>query len=244
MTRRCLESQQRQATAVDEGYTPPRTFGDFYTRYPNAIKMRLHRRWGLQGLDQEDFEHDVCVHLLSLPVDSIFKPRGCVDRIATYDAAKRGGGSERLFLGYIHLIIDNFYRSRVCRRSNQFNSKTFTIADLIGPDGSGDGIDEDTAMARLSDAFEVKDDPLPRIYWRQFLRRAAAVHPLLVTVADALVKHPTKSEAAVLLKMSLPRFDYIVRVLRVLAVDDRKALKRFRKLRKLRVPIRALVGTE
>jgi hypothetical protein len=168
----------------------------------------------------DDWEHDVCVHLLTLPSDSVFRTNGCADRISTYDPDRRGGGSEPLFIDYIYLIIDNFCRSRF-RTSNQLSAKTITLSDLFAETKHENPVDEDEAVASRSSAFKVCFDPVTRITCRELIQRARHFDPLLPAVIDALVVYSSQREAASHLQVTEKVFRFILRDLRMLARGER-----------------------
>jgi hypothetical protein len=228
--------QTASRAARHDGFCAPQTFAEFHERYPTVIRARLRRRWGFRNEELEDCEQEVCVHLLSLPKGSIFRSRGCVDRIATYDPAKRGGNSEPLFIDYVNLIIDNYCKSQLQRNQNKLVSNTIGVVDLIRLNKDGIRIDEESAIAQLSAALSVSTDPLSGISWQQLLRRAQRAHPLLPYACLALVTYSTRREAAASLQMTPERFWYVMRFVRALVVNDQATLGRFGRRKKWSLP--------
>lgn len=215
------------------GYRPPKTFAEFYQRYPGVIKARVRGKWHLFGCELEDWEHEVCVFFLTIPQKSVFRTRGCVDRIAIYDPARLGGNSsEGLFLNYINLIIDNFCRSKLRTNSHKLICKTISISEVeVGLD-SKDMPEKETAMARLSAAFAISPNPLPKIMCREIAERADQLHPLFSAVMNALLTRSTKTEIAAHLNISDKKLRWILKDLKALGYGEQVRPRRQRNRRK------------
>jgi hypothetical protein len=176
--------------------------------------------------------------MLSIPKGSIFEAKGCVDRVSTYDPSRRGGGNERLFLDYINLLIDNYYRHTVVLNRNRLISSTTGIADLTTPESAGEGVDEEAVLAWYSAASCVNDEPLSILSWQQFLNRAYRVHPLLAYACNALSQHATKTDAAASLGLKPHQLEHVSRYVRAFIAGDQATLKKFDKRRKRCYPNR------
>lgn len=213
------------------GSCSPKTFTEFYSRFPDAIKARLRWKWGLKRQELEDWEHDVYVHLLSVPPNSAFAQRGCLDRIATYDPAKRGGDSDGLFLDYVHLIVDNFCRSQL-RRKTKASSLFLLFTDLVSGQSGNEGFDIESELAKRSNEMQVLIDPIIAIQWKELYDRANRLHPSLGDAIKALILHSSQSKAAASLHLTEKRFYRLFRALNALARGEQISPLRSRRSRK------------
>jgi hypothetical protein len=216
------------------GYCPPKTFAEFYQRYPGAIKARLRGKWHLFGCELEDWEHEVCVSFLTIPPKSVFRRKGCVDRVAIYDPTRLGGNSsEGLFLNYIHLLVDNFCRGKLRSNSHKLICKTVSISEIEVGSDSKDVHEKETAMARLSAVFAISPNPFARIMCREIAERADQLHPLFSAVMNALLTCSTKTQIAAHLNISDKKLRCILRDLKALGHGEQVRARRQRNRRKL-----------
>lgn len=211
-----LNYENQSSAESSVGFCPPKTFTEFFERYPHAVRKRLRTRWGLRHPELNDWEHNLCVHLMTLPPESVFRERGCADRIDTYDPQKRGGGNEFLFVAYVHLLIDNFCRSQF-RRRGQKPGRTILFSDLAAKDVEDGFHDEDEAIARLSSAVWSFVDPVSAIHCQELMQRAARIDSTLPAVLTALAICSSKREAAMRLGITEKVFVRLLRELKQLA---------------------------
>lgn len=115
LTHRPTHSRKhRQITygVYQQGWSAPKDFAEFYTRYPNFVKAFLHRKNCPYHLI-EDYEHELFIYLM-VPGETLMK-RGFTDKINSInpvvtkpDGTKDyllGNNTEQLFLNYLSDII-------------------------------------------------------------------------------------------------------------------------------------------
>lgn len=109
-----MRGSQAQAT-----FSPPRSFGEFYSRFPRHVHDFVRRHMiSRPREEQQDRESELLYFLMSLPETSKFRrvgtngyETGCLDRIMTFDPARYGGASPGQFLSYINRILLNRFIS-------------------------------------------------------------------------------------------------------------------------------------
>lgn len=211
----------------DSGFCPPKTFTEFFERYPYVVRTRLRLQWSLRRPELEDLEHELYIHLMTLPPESVFRGKGCIDRISTYDPNKRDGGNEALFIDYVHLLIDNFLRSRL-RNNGLKLATTISFSDILSESSEGVGADDNEAVARLSNAFRVPFDPVKVIECKELIERASRFDSRLPLAINALVVSSSKTEAASRMKVTEKVFVRMIRHLRMLARGQQISRRRRR----------------
>lgn len=116
--RKCQSSHGRNWIG-ESSFEPPRTFSEFYSRFPHFVRDFVRRRMMNRSReDQQDRESELLHFLMSLPDTSKFRSpgtngyeTGCLDRIMTFNPARCGGASPGQFLSYVNRILLNHFIS-------------------------------------------------------------------------------------------------------------------------------------
>ena len=128
------------STHIEE-FTPPKTFVEFYERYPKWVKFLsmklLHRRWADD--DVQDLEQELLLHLSTLPESSVFSHLGASDRIGafltrTYDRPVTAG----MFFYFVKLLcVNRFATMRTSAAVDAMSGKVSLERDEGGNETKG-----------------------------------------------------------------------------------------------------------
>lgn len=208
-------------------YIAPATFAEFLDRYPQLVANVLRKRksW-LKDLDLTDLEQEVYLHLMSLPEDSCYRQRGCVDRISTFDATRAVGNIEGLFVGYCTGIIDNYLISRQTRSRNKVISASVPVSDL--GDATEQDMDEDVLLARFANLGFSPYYSDAGLIFEETLDVAFAVHPMIAYAGVAMAVFDKKAEACAFLRITDEKLNRLLQGLRAVIEGDQETLSKFR----------------
>jgi hypothetical protein len=120
-------------------FDPPRSFDEFYSRFPRHVHNFVRRHMIYQPHEEQwDRESELLYFLMTLPETSKYRhpgtngnEAGCFDRIMTFDSARYVCASPGLFLSYVNRILLNRLRSLEQRdQSNPITRKgTLRLSD-------------------------------------------------------------------------------------------------------------------
>lgn len=208
-------------------YIAPVNFEEFLNRYPSLIPNMLSKRRGwLTGLDHSDIEQELYLHLMSLPEESIYRQRGCLDRISTFDPERATGNIEGLFLGYIAGIVDHFLSSRQTRNRNKVIASSIAIQSMCNE--SEPDSDEESLFARYARLGFMPHDSDAGLTFEDTLNAAFLIHPMVAYAGVAMAVYDTKTEACAFLRISEARLSHLLKGLRAVVENDVEVLRRFR----------------
>jgi hypothetical protein len=212
-------------------FTPPANFHEFVERFPELVENRIATKWsGLQE-DRSDLVQDVYLHLMMLPEESIYRAKGCEDRIATFDPSALPECSKGLFFGYIHRIIDNYVQSSYARIGQRLIRETDSISDLAGSNADEASADDESILLLLSGFAHMPYDSEDGLYFEELLDIAFAIDPAIAYAGCAVAAFDTKVEAASFLQIPVPRLDTYLRNLGAIAEGNWATVERAMKFR-------------
>lgn len=140
-----------------DGFVVPKDFHEFNLRYPRHVRLWVRKHVGksAQPQDLEDWTQDLLIHLKYLPLTSKYRRLGKEDIIQTFDPIRHYGASQRRFLNYINLCLENKFRTMRSTRMKEplCNPGNLSLsADSVGDFGQADEEFLHTHSAQLRDA--------------------------------------------------------------------------------------------
>ena len=124
-------------------------FEEFFERHPSYVHGHVRRRWpNLSSAEREDRENELLIFLMTLPEKSKFRapgynglPRGCRDRIQTFNPDHAYGASKPRFFNYVKIILANRCIALSAKASSDPVQRYSTLS-LYSLDPDGGIIDE------------------------------------------------------------------------------------------------------
>ena len=192
-----------------DGFVVPANFTEFYERFPNYLRsvVRTSPIYGSEA-DRQDWEGELAMHLMTLPIDSKMRepgyngrPNGCTDRIQAFNPDLSHGASFPRF----------FYWLKTCLRNHLFSlARKSTVDPLmlrsIGRHEMGDTSEfpVDTsekefgyhqAVEFLQESRDVMPHLHRRILLEQFSAYVVKFNPELIAVMTTLAHASSYTEA-------------------------------------------------
>jgi hypothetical protein len=180
-----------------DGFIVPKDFEEFKTRFPNHVKNYVRAHWISPSYDdREDRVHDLEIHLMYIPPESIYRqpgyngrPEGCTDRIQLFQPDEAYGASEKRFFYWVNYCLRNVNTNSGKKSLSNPVSRPTTIS-LGSVDSSGEIIDEEYVMARVNkDRFYDFNNHKPveeQCIVNEFLDFVEKHNPELISVIDTI----------------------------------------------------------
>jgi hypothetical protein len=196
----------------DDGFIVPRSFDEFYERYPKYVLNWVKKRLNKFSVDDdvEDWTQDLLIHMKFLPQGSKHRlpgangrELGCTDVVETFNPYQQYGASERRFRNYINFCLANKFntmqskraKNPVCRPGNvafdgnqdQAHSEHMLSSDEYVHQNSDH-------LASISARKEKQHDD--RLFTNQFKRYVKKEDPSVYPAIEALEATGPLGEAA------------------------------------------------
>lgn len=196
----------------DDGFVVPRTFDEFYERYPKYVLNWVKKRLNKFSVDDdvEDWTQDLLIHMKFLPQGSKHRlpgangrELGCTDVIETFNPYQQYGASERRFRNYINFCLANKFNTMQSKRAKNPVCRPGNVAF----DGNQDSAMSDHMLssdeyvhqnsdhlAMISARAEKQHDD--RLFTNQFKRYVKKEDPGVYPAIEALEATGPLGEAA------------------------------------------------
>jgi hypothetical protein len=197
-----------------DGFVVPKDFAEFYERFPRWVRgfVRQHQ-YNLSEGEVGDREHELLLHLMTLPKDSKYRdpgyngqPNGCVDRIMVFNPSTGYGASEARFRFYINqYCLLNHLRS-LQRKQGSNPIMRVNVVSLYSMDSDGEIVDDNYIERMTSETYRSGCHYAQRLeeslHINQFILFVGEHNPELVPVMDAIANTDTYVEVQRRLRIS------------------------------------------
>lgn len=196
-----------------DGFVVPKDFAEFYERFPQHVRNFVHAHWThASDTDREDREHELLLHLMTLPADSKFRQpgyngieNGCEDRIQVFHPDSAYGASAKRFFWYINHCLRNHYFSQGRKAISNPVRRASTMS-LNSADAAGEIIDEEYVFSRISKEYSsgcnYNHMLVEGVIVNEFLEYVEEHNPELISVLDVIGAADTFVDAQRMLGMS------------------------------------------
>ncbi len=235
----------------EDGFVVPKTFGEFFERYPLRVRhwltRRVRQRFSLDTI--LDLEQDLLVYLCTLAPDSRFRrrgtngrPDGCTDVIQCFDPVRHFGATVGRFHNFINLCLANRLNTILARqrRNPLSNPRNVSIANFQENEGGSERAGEVNEAYLLSHSRTFADEsrrrsdaegPIRKADVREFEQFVLQTKPKLVAVVHAIQRSATLRDAEKTIGMGNGEFRRCRQELFLLKdrfLEERKVLPRKR----------------
>jgi hypothetical protein len=196
-----------------DGFVVPKGFAEFHERFPDYVHRWVSKHAGrsVSEEDNEDWTHELLIHLSSLPIRSKYREAGKKDIVATFDPLRHYGANEARFRNYINLCLMNKFRTMhskrmrdaLCRPGNLSLGGEDTDQDLCTVD---DVCQKHSAHLRAAQKACQKQSH-DRAFLQEFLNFVRREDPKALPTIGALMTTGTRGDAACWLGIAELEFD-------------------------------------
>src|SRR6202795_3470955 len=196
-----------------DGFVVPKDFAEFHERFPDYVHRWVGKHAGrsVSEEDNEDWTHELLIHLSHLPQTSKYREAGKEDIVQTFDPLRHYGANEARFRNYINLCLANKLRTIHSRRMKDALSCPGNLS-LGGEKSDDDPCCVDELCHKLSVHLRAKqkvcqkqsDD---RVFVQEFVDFVGREDAKALPTIEALMTTGTRGEAAYWLGIAELEFD-------------------------------------
>jgi hypothetical protein len=186
-----------------DGFVVPKGFAEFHERFPDYVHRWVSKHAGrsVSEEDNEDWTHELLIHLSSLPLRSKYREAGKKDIVATFDPLRHYGANEARFRNYINLCLMNKFRTMqskrmkdaLCRPGN-LSLRTHAEEEDLGSAGD-EYCHSHSAQLRAAQKTSEKQFG-DRAFLEEFGNFVRREDPKAFPAMDAILATGTQTEAA------------------------------------------------